>query len=389
LADSLLAARLSQEYRTTAILGCSTDSFDSMGAVDATAAWEHITPTMIEGVLDRFRGEIMQMPPMCVAAEPGVGAAAHALTTRLLLSPLHSYSALKMDGKPLYEYARLGLPLPRPVEARKVTVHELVLESFQPSRSADQAKGHDFQWPTKRLDDEEKEQAEKTRRLVEAAAQASGETSIASELDPAPAASTSTSAAAGPSTDAAACQSTITPPVFTLRMTVSSGTYVRSIVNDVARALSTLATVVVLTRTRQGEFSAEAGNVVPWESVREAADEEERRFLAARPAKIAEKTRKREEAKAKQKEKTRLEREAKRRALEGVEEEEAINAVEGSAQAPATTQAAPVPEPAAPEAAADIATPPPPGETKPPRRTMDELVDWEKEILAKFEEHLE
>lgn len=37
-----------------------------MGAVDATAAWEHITPDLIESVLDRFRGEILQMPPMYV-----------------------------------------------------------------------------------------------------------------------------------------------------------------------------------------------------------------------------------------------------------------------------------------------------------------------------------
>lgn len=288
-----------------------------------------------------------------------------------------------MDGKPLYEYARLGLPLPRPVEARKVTVHELVLEKFQPSRSIDPVNGHGFEWPTKRLGDEEKEKAEKTRQLIAAAAEA-GEAPTAPKFEPAPKASTS--AAASTSTDAPVGQPAIIPPVFTLRMTVSSGTYVRSIVNDVARALSTLATVVVLTRTRQGEFSAEAGNVIPWESVREAVDEKERQYLAARPAKMAEKTRKREELKARQKEKTRLEREAKRRAREGVEEEEAMNAVEGSSSA---TQVAPAPEPSkAPAAAADVKTESVKAEAPPPLRTMDELFDWEKEILAKFEEHL-
>lgn len=37
-----------------------------MGAIDAVAKWEHVTPELIESVLDRFRGDIMQMPPVCV-----------------------------------------------------------------------------------------------------------------------------------------------------------------------------------------------------------------------------------------------------------------------------------------------------------------------------------
>jgi len=45
-----------------------------------------------------------------------------------------------------------------------------------------------------------------------------------------------------------------TPPVFELEMTVSSGTYVRSIVHDLAIAVGSAAHVVSLTRTRQGPF---------------------------------------------------------------------------------------------------------------------------------------
>lgn len=44
------------------------------------------------------------------------------------------------------------------------------------------------------------------------------------------------------------------PPVFELEMTVSSGTYVRSIVHDLAIAVGSAAHVVSLTRTRQGPF---------------------------------------------------------------------------------------------------------------------------------------
>lgn len=47
----------------------------------------------------------------------------------------------------------------------------------------------------------------------------------------------------------------VRPPTFTLRMTVSSGTYVRSIVHDVALSIGSAAHVVKLTRTRQGQFS--------------------------------------------------------------------------------------------------------------------------------------
>lgn len=58
---------------------------------------------------------------------------------------------------------------------------------------------------------------------------------------------------AEPSVESATQQ--VVPPTFTLRMTVSSGTYVRSIVHDVALAIGSAAHVVKLTRTRQGRFS--------------------------------------------------------------------------------------------------------------------------------------
>lgn len=60
----LIACRPSQEYRSTGMLGCSTDSYDSEGAIVSTAPWQHVTREMVEGVLDRFRGNILQTPPM-------------------------------------------------------------------------------------------------------------------------------------------------------------------------------------------------------------------------------------------------------------------------------------------------------------------------------------
>lgn len=49
--------------------------------------------------------------------------------------------------------------------------------------------------------------------------------------------------------------STALPPIFEISMTVSSGTYVRSIIHDIGVALGSAAHVVKLTRTRQGNFA--------------------------------------------------------------------------------------------------------------------------------------
>ena len=95
-------------YVTTVHLGVRTDTGDTEGLVlDADPALDRdaatITIDEIEAVLARFRGPIAQVPPM--------------------------YSALKRDGKPLYEYARAGITLER--EARNVVIHRLELLSYE------------------------------------------------------------------------------------------------------------------------------------------------------------------------------------------------------------------------------------------------------------------
>jgi tRNA pseudouridine55 synthase len=87
-----------KEYLADIRLGVSTETGDAEGkpietrpvAVDAAA---------IEAALQRFRGDILQVPPM--------------------------YSALKRDGRPLYELAREGRTVER--TARPVRIHELTL----------------------------------------------------------------------------------------------------------------------------------------------------------------------------------------------------------------------------------------------------------------------
>lgn len=88
-------------YRATLRLGVTTDSADAEGQVLLTRPVE-ATASDFEVALPRFCGEIEQIPPM--------------------------YSALKRDGRPLYEYARQGIELER--KARRVTIHELSVLSF-------------------------------------------------------------------------------------------------------------------------------------------------------------------------------------------------------------------------------------------------------------------
>lgn len=53
-----------KEYRAIGLLGCSTDSYDSEGKRMELKPYEHITREMVEGILDRYRGDIEQIPPM-------------------------------------------------------------------------------------------------------------------------------------------------------------------------------------------------------------------------------------------------------------------------------------------------------------------------------------
>lgn len=71
-----------KEYIATLQLGATTPSFDLELPIDATFPYEHITMEMVDEVIPRFMGEIWQIPPI--------------------------YSAVKVDGKRAYDYARLG-----------------------------------------------------------------------------------------------------------------------------------------------------------------------------------------------------------------------------------------------------------------------------------------
>jgi tRNA pseudouridine55 synthase len=89
-------------YETVVHLGVRTATGDTEGEVLETRE-VNLTQQRIDAVLAQFRGELEQIPPM--------------------------YSALKRDGKPLYEYARAGITLER--AARRVTIHHLEFLLYQ------------------------------------------------------------------------------------------------------------------------------------------------------------------------------------------------------------------------------------------------------------------
>ncbi|MCU6433881.1 tRNA pseudouridine(55) synthase TruB [Undibacterium sp. Jales W-56] len=88
-------------YQTVVHLGVSTTTGDTEGEALENLPVA-VTEQQIQDVLMQFRGDIQQVPPM--------------------------YSALKRDGKPLYEYARAGITLDR--AARAVTIHLLELVKY-------------------------------------------------------------------------------------------------------------------------------------------------------------------------------------------------------------------------------------------------------------------
>jgi tRNA pseudouridine55 synthase len=88
-------------YTTVVHLGITTTTGDTEGEQLEQCAVD-VNIEQIQAVLAQFTGPIQQVPPM--------------------------YSALKRDGKPLYEYARAGVTLER--EARAVVIHELELLDY-------------------------------------------------------------------------------------------------------------------------------------------------------------------------------------------------------------------------------------------------------------------
>jgi tRNA pseudouridine55 synthase len=243
-------------YETVVVFGAASDTYDTEGKVVKRAPYEHITKTMVEEALQKFRGEIMQRPPI--------------------------FSALRVQGKRLYEYAREGKEVPVEIQERPVTVSQLnMVEWLEPGT-------HKYGWPEKEAEEEEKKVADKLLPQVDNEAQATpgqetqpdaeglkrkregsdGPENKKMKVDGAEAADQA------PTVDQDAVAEERKPcpaPAARLRMTVSSGFYVRSLCHDLGAAVGSLGLMAALERSRQGEFEL-GRNVLEFEDLEKGED---------------------------------------------------------------------------------------------------------------------
>ena len=91
-----------KEYTGTFVLGSTTPSFDLETEIDETYSTNHITEALIKETTKQFIGEIEQLPPV--------------------------FSALKKDGKRLYEFARAGEDVE--IKSRMVNISEFEITSI-------------------------------------------------------------------------------------------------------------------------------------------------------------------------------------------------------------------------------------------------------------------
>ncbi len=97
------AMQSTKKYRATVHLGVETDTYDAEGEILSESDASHITLEQVKTAFQPYIGDIQQMPPM--------------------------FSAIKKDGKKLYELAREGKEIER--ETRPVTIHKIEVIDWQ------------------------------------------------------------------------------------------------------------------------------------------------------------------------------------------------------------------------------------------------------------------
>ncbi|KAK4168031.1 pseudouridine synthase [Cladorrhinum sp. PSN259] len=275
-------------YETVVVFGASTDTYDRTGKLIKKGDYDNVTREVVENALGGFRGKFKQMPPL--------------------------YSALKMEGKPLYEYAREGKPIPREIETRDVDVTELeIVEWYEPGT-------HNHRWPTVEAGQAEKKlvgsvwdiaksQAAGEKPDEEKIVKAEEETKAFEEInskkreaeeriedvvkDEQPAAKrvkTEDGAAEPmmsgalkvkalpkgrgsdlipppPSADVPFPWEGKGPPACKVKMTVTSGFYVRSLCHDLGEKIGCGAMMAELARTCQGQFVLGTANCMEYDDL--------------------------------------------------------------------------------------------------------------------------
>lgn len=205
-------------YETEALFGASTTTGDVEGELLTRAGTTHLTKAELDRVPDKFVGHIKQTPPI--------------------------FAALKMNGKPLYEYAREGLPLPKPIQPREVEVYDL--EIFDDSLTT----AHDYtfiksvEYEGERLEEKLATNPTLNDNQIYFSKEYAVLHSIQEECD------------AGKPEEVTEKEKKddFKAPLLHFKTKVSSGTYIRSLISDIGRTLRSNAYMVKLIRAEQAEW---------------------------------------------------------------------------------------------------------------------------------------
>ncbi|KAF2165429.1 hypothetical protein M409DRAFT_55826 [Zasmidium cellare ATCC 36951] len=273
-------------YETVVLFGAATDTYDTEGKIVGRKPHDHITKAMVEEALVKFKGTGMQKPPI--------------------------FSALRVQGKRLYEYAREGKEVPVEIKERPVEVHALEMTEWMDGGT------HKYHWPQREAEPEEKEFAEKALHLdaseISAPAEDGDATAGAkrkrdghgedgqapeeessnkrskaedatqnqkdietSEADNSEEPKISDESAVSKKDDAAGNpdseeqQAPCPAPACRIRLKVTSGFYVRSLCQDLGAAVGSLGMMTELVRTQQGDFDL-GSNVLSYEDLKQGEE---------------------------------------------------------------------------------------------------------------------
>lgn len=284
-----------KSYETVVLFGAATDSYDTEGKIVGRAPYEHITKQMVEEALEKFKGKGSQKPPI--------------------------FSAIRVQGKRLYEYAREGKEVPVEIQERPVEVSELemtewieggthqwhwpekdadaaeklvaqkVLHIGAERKAAEEAKAAEELESAKRKRDDDLEESERSSKKIKeevpsspAKQQQATKEDVKVEDDASHPPKVQQSEEANgqeskvkaefkdESTDQPAADRPPCPaPACRIRMTVTSGFYVRSLCHDLGAAVGSLGLMASLVRTRQGDFEL-GKNVLEYDEVQQGED---------------------------------------------------------------------------------------------------------------------
>ncbi|KAF9163161.1 hypothetical protein DFQ26_002878 [Actinomortierella ambigua] len=221
----------SKIYIAEGRLGFATSTLDSTGSLVATGPTDHITQDKLLEALGNFRGEIAQQPPL--------------------------YSALMMDGKRLYDYARKGEALPRDIPTRKVMIYNLQLLSYDgkelPGYETTLATKYDFQTM---MSEPQKTLYQKRISSDRMEPDSSSSTTATSQNDDDKRRSSRKKRLSDPSEQADFVPIPDQGGIyFHFQTHCSSGTYIRTLIEDIAKSLGTVGHMSDLLRIEQNGFA--------------------------------------------------------------------------------------------------------------------------------------